>query len=264
MDRRLAAGSAVSTRPGKRARRAEPAAEHDQLGIERVREHGERAAPAPPPPRRRAPAYAGSASTSSARSTPAAAASAFPLAMRSTGGAPSVIACPCAPAYGSPSTTRQALAPVPQMTKRKGERSQPAPKRASARAAARTSASSDDRGGSDRGSDVEGRASRPYPRSSAARRARRARRARSRRGASRRRARGRARHSPRAPQPRRARPGWAPDGAPGSGRSRRRRRRQRSSYRRRRCRGHGSCRNRACVLHRLSVSYRAGRRPPQT
>ena len=59
------------------------------------------------------------------------------------------------PAYGSPSTTRQALAPVPTMTKRNGETPTPAPKRASASAAARTSDSSDDARRRDRGRDVE-------------------------------------------------------------------------------------------------------------
>ena len=119
--------NAASTRSRKRGRRAEPAAEHDQLRVERVREHREHAAPARPPRRRRARRDAGSASTSSARSTPAAGASARPLATRSTGGAPSVIACPRAPAYGSPSTTRHALAPVPTITNRNGERSRPGP-----------------------------------------------------------------------------------------------------------------------------------------
>ena len=45
----------------------------------------------------------------------------MPLATRSTGGAPSVIACPRAPAYGTPSTTRHTLAPVPTIANRNGE-----------------------------------------------------------------------------------------------------------------------------------------------
>ena len=90
-------------------------------GVERVREHGEHPRRALPLPRRRRRVCAGPRARPPPARAPAAGASARPLATASTGGAPSVIACPCAPAYGPPSTTRHTLAPVPTIANRNGE-----------------------------------------------------------------------------------------------------------------------------------------------
>ena len=101
---------------------AEPSAEHDQRRVERVREHREHACRGVAAASSTTATCAGSASTSSAALDTRRPGERAAARDRSTGGAPSTSASPRPPAYGRPSTTRQALAPVPTITKRNGER----------------------------------------------------------------------------------------------------------------------------------------------